>query len=95
MPGESTLTDLRPLRADRVEVDVGALEHGGKQPNQPGPRRRVHHRDVELTVGVVGVGADQHAAAVAAGVAERGQRQVGDDLFAVVEREPERQQPKL
>ena len=41
----------------------------------------VHHRDVELAVGVVGVGADQHAAAVAAGVAERGQREVGDDLL--------------
>ena len=39
-----------------------------------------HHRDVESTVGVVGVGADQHAAAVALGVAERGQRQVGADL---------------
>ena len=80
MPGESTLTDVARARSSTpIEFDVGALENGGEQANQPGPRRRVHHRDVELTVGVVGVGTDQHAAAVAFGVAECGQCQVGDD----------------
>ena len=53
-----------------------------------------HHRHVEQAVGVIGVGADQHSAAVAAGVAERRQGQVGDDLALAVEDQPERQRPK-
>ena len=41
-------------------------------------RAEVHHRDVEQAVGVVGIGADLHAAAVAAGVAQRREGRVGN-----------------
>ena len=95
MPGESTLTDLARAVSTPIEFGVGALEDGGEQANQADPRRRMDHRDVELTVGVIGLGADQHAAAVALGVAEGSQCQVGADLLTVVERQPERQRPKL
>ena len=74
---------------------MSALVHGREEPDQPGPRRRVHHRDVELAVGRIGVGTHQHSAAVAAGVAESREREVGDDLLAAVEHQPEGQQPQL
>ena len=77
MPGESTVIVRARSVLHLVEVDVRALEHRGEQPDQPGARRRRHHRGVEQPVGGVGVRADPHAAAVAPGVAERGQRQVG------------------
>ena len=44
---------------------------------------------------MIGVGADQHAAAVTAGVAERRQSEIGDDLALAVEYQPKRQQPQL
>ena len=74
-----------------VEIDVAAIVDGGEQANQPDARRRVHHGDVESAVGMIGVGADQHSTAVAAGVTERSEGEVGDDFVSSVEHQPEGQ----
>jgi hypothetical protein len=80
-----------PLGGHLVERDVGALEDGREQPDELGARAGPHHRDVEQPVGVDRLGADQHSAAVTAGVAERREGEVGDDLALAVEDHPKRQ----
>lgn len=75
--------------AHLVKLDMGAFENGGEQAEQLGTGIRLGHGDVEQAVRVVGVGADQ-SAAVAAGIAEVGKCEVGDDLFGAVEHQPER-----
>ncbi|OHW65355.1 hypothetical protein AFC82_19515 [Mycobacterium avium subsp. paratuberculosis] len=79
-----------PHRAHLLEFDVRARHYGGEQADQLGARCLVHHGDVEQAVGVVGGRADPHSAAVAAGVAEGGQCDLGVDLLRAVEHQAKR-----
>src|ERR1700754_4410522 len=41
------LDSRRPRRRHLVEIDVRPFVNGGEETDQPGPRRRVHHGDIE------------------------------------------------
>ncbi len=92
MPGHSTWIVLARLVVTSSRSTWVPLKTVGNR-----RINRVRDADVIIVTSsrpseMVGAGADQHAAAVAAGVAECRQGEVGADLGSVVEGEPERQQ---